>query len=186
MKRLQTSLAGNPRRPAQPGSLPRQRPVNEPRAPLALTIRHQLPHRLRFACSQPLTPGQLELLTALMGTLHPDLVIRPAAHRRGVVILRPGAALLCPALVANQLEAVLQAVNLHGPVRPPTAFERWLGDTRRGSIKLLMALAIAGWALPILPGTPFFLLAWWLGWRPEKTSGSAETQLEPAVLDPGP
>jgi hypothetical protein len=37
---------------------------------------------------------------------------------------------------------------------------------------VLMALAIAGWALPILPGTPFFLLAWWMGWRPEpKDSG---------------
>lgn len=48
-----------------------------------------------------------------------------------------------------------------------------------------MALAIAGWALPILPGTPFFLMAWWLGWRPEKRADSDETQLEPTLLQSG-
>ena len=63
--------------------------------------------------------------------------------------------------------------------------DRWLGQTRQGSIRVLMALAIAGWALPILPGTPFFLMAWWLGWRPEKQADSDETQLEPTLLQTG-
>ena len=59
--------------------------------------------------------------------------------------------------------------------------------SRQGSIKVLMALAIAGWILPILPGTPFFLLAWWLGWRPEpeqEAEASAEAELQPALLQP--
>lgn len=150
-----------------------------------LTIRHQLPHRLRLASPRELTPARLELLRAQMEPLHPDLVIRPTAHRCGVVVMRSSESLLCPALVVCQLEAVIRADPVHGPAPPPTAFNAWLGETRQGSIKVLMALAIAGWALPLLPGTPFFLLAWWLGWRPETTARSGEAEFEPAVLQPG-
>ncbi|MFM8525399.1 MAG: hypothetical protein ACKOCM_07240 [Cyanobacteriota bacterium] len=151
----------------------------------ALTIRHQLPHRLRLACSRELSGAELELVTAQLVLLHPDLVVRPTAHRRGVVITRPDDTLLCPALAVCQLAAVIRADEIHGPALPPSAFSLWLDDTRQGSIKVLMALAIAGWALPILPGTPFFLMAWWLGWRPETAPESAEPKLEPAVLEPG-
>lgn len=149
-----------------------------------LTIRHQLPHRLRLACSQELSEAQLELFSVQLEQLHPDLVVRPAAHRRGLVVLRSSEERLCPALVVCRLEAVIRAEAVHGPALPPSAFSLWLGETRQGSIKVLMALAIAGWALPILPGTPFFLLAWWLGWRPEPDPESGEAKLEPAVVQP--
>ena len=94
---------------------------------------------------------------------------------------------VCPAVVADLLDAALRAPSPHGPAEPPTALQRWLMQSRQGSIKVLMALAIAGWVLPILPGTPFFLLAWWLGWRPEpeqEPEASAEAELQPALLQP--
>ena len=36
----------------------------------------------------------------------------------------------------------------------------------------MIVMAILGWILPILPGTPFFFVAWWLGWRPSSTNQS--------------
>ena len=148
----------------------------------ALAIRHQLPHRLRLHCSTELSSAQLELIRNQLERIHPGVQVRATAHRRGLVISHHPQEVICPALAAGLLQAALDAQQLHGPAAPPTPLELWLGETRQGSIKVLMALAIAGWALPILPGTPFFLLAWWLGWRPDK---SEETQLEPTPLQPG-
>lgn len=64
------------------------------------------------------------------------------------------------------------------------ALMRLLRQSRQGSQKVLIALAIAGWALPILPGTPFFLLAWWLGWRPEQRTdrGAQPSQASKAII----
>jgi hypothetical protein len=161
--------------------------VNQSGAPIALNIRHQLPHRLRLDCAQELSNEQLHLIEAALQQLQPDWLVRAAAHRRGLVVSSLPEQRVCPAVVADLLDAALRAPSPHGPAEPPTALERWLMQSRQGSIKVLMALAIAGWVLPILPGTPFFLLAWWLGWRPEpeqEPEASAEAELQPALLQP--
>jgi hypothetical protein len=159
--------------------------VSPSRSDGGLTIRHQLPHRLRFDSAEPLSAERLQLIQTVFQELEPRWLVRGAAHRHGLVVSCHEEERLCPALVAGLVHAAVQAPDPHGPAEPPTAMGRWLGQTRQGSIKVLMALAVAGWALPILPGTPFFLLAWWLGWRPDSkpepgTSGEAE--LEPALL----
>ena len=151
----------------------------------ALAIRHQLPHRLRLHCNHDLSPSQLELISAHLERLQPGVMVRATAHHRGVVISHTVDQLICPALVAGLLQAALDADAVHGPATPPSPMDQWLGETRKGSIKVLMALAIAGWALPILPGTPFFLMAWWLGWRPDPQPDSEEAQLQPSLLQPG-
>lgn len=149
-----------------------------------LTIRHHLPHRLRITLAEPLGTERLELLSALLERVQPGLSVRSTSHRDGLVVAAPLDQIVCPALVISLVEASLQASAIHGPPAPPTPLQRWLGSTRQGSIKLLMALAVAGWVLPVLPGTPFFLLAWWLGWRPEPSAeDSAETQLQASPLE---
>ncbi len=146
----------------------------------ALLIRHHLPHRLRVHLATPITQDRLELIAALLEHVNPGLSVRSTAHRRGLVVAADTDQLVCPALVISLVELSLQAPDPHGPSVPPSAWQRWLGSTRQGSIKVLMALAVAGWALPVLPGTPFFLLAWWLGWRPQP---STEAELQPSGLE---
>lgn len=153
--------------------------MSGPGAGGGVIIRHQLPHRLRIDLPAAITDEQLELITVLMQRVEPGFHVRSTSHREGLVVSGPIDQLVCPALVISLVQASLRAPALHGPSLPPTAWQNWLGSTRQGSIKVLMALAVAGWALPILPGTPFFLLAWWLGWRPER---STETELQPATL----
>lgn len=143
-------------------------------------IRHQLPHRLRIDLPDPLTAERLELISSHFALIQPDVIVRSTSHGSGLVVSGSIDERVCPALVISLVQASMQAPAMHGPSTPPTAWQIWLGSTRQGSIKVLMALAVAGWALPVLPGTPFFLLAWWLGWRPPERSG--EPQLEPAAL----
>lgn len=161
--------------------------MNPSRTEGALSIRHQLPHRLRFDYDHPLSADQLLLIQIALQQLEPTWLVRAAAHRHGLVVTSLDEQRVCPALVANLVRAAVTAPDPHGPAAPPTAMERWLDQTRQGSIKVLMGLAIAGWILPILPGTPFFLLAWWLGWRPDPSHDaetSAEAELQPALLQP--
>lgn len=134
--------------------------------PSQLRIRHQLPHRLRVDFGAPLSPADLRSLIWHLERRHPDALIRPASSRRGLVIVsrHPGDPLLDP---LGSLKQLLAQPLTPIPAPPPTGWQQALATSKQRSRELLMVLAIAGWVLPILPGTPFFLLAWWMGWRPE-------------------
>jgi len=147
-------------------------------APIVFTIRHQLPHRLRLGFTEPLPSERLTWAADFLTDHWPSLQVRSSSQGRSFVLVSMTTSEhlpLCPALAATLLNEALLAPPMQGPAFPPTDMELVLDRARKGSIKLLMALAIAGWVLPILPGTPFFLMAWWLGWRPD--SDEAEQQL---------
>lgn len=154
--------------------------------PEAYAIRHRLPHRIRVQFEQPLSEPRLRSVIWLLSHQLADTTIRPYASGRGLVICSNDPT--CPLdepLAA--LDAVLSQPTAHLAEPPPIALVRLLRQTRQGSLRVLIALAIAGWALPVLPGTPFFLLAWWLGWRPEPTNAdnAQPGSLQSAIVNRG-
>ena len=136
-------------------------------------MRHRLPHRLRIDFGERLSPEQMRSVLWLLEHHFPNAVLREAASGHGLVISSRS--------ISEPLEDPLPRVQamLDHPIAqlpepPPPAWQQWVRQSRQGTLNVLMALAIAGWALPILPGTPFFLLAWWMGWRPEPKPSQAD------------
>lgn len=152
--------------------------------PSLFRIRHQLPHRLRVDFADPLSPADLRSLIWHLERQHPESIIRPASARRGLVIAsrHPGAPLVDP---LGSLKQLLAQPLSPIPAPPTTAWQQALAASKQRSRELLMVLAIAGWVLPILPGTPFFLLAWWMGWRPEAKDAPAGGDQANAITSQG-
>ena len=110
-----------------------------------LELVHQLPGRLRLRFRPPLPPHGVLGLQERIAAAWPDLPFRIWGLGQGVV-LGDGRDPLAPDLL-NRLTALLQEPIEHTP--------HW----QDALIEALLVLAILGWALPVLPGTPFFLLA---------------------------
>jgi hypothetical protein len=142
---------------------------------------HHLSHRIRLRFREPLTGPQLNQIRHHFQQSCPALAIRVVGSGFGLVIHASDFQLeLEISEVYDLLLEAWEAGSLHTVAPPPTVLEIGLEKTRQASIKLLLGLAIAGWILPILPGTPFFLVAWWLGWRPP--AEAEETGEEPQPL----
>jgi len=145
----------------------------------AYRVKHRLPHRVRVDFGERLSPEQMRSVIWLLEHHDPDATVRPAASGHGLVICsrNPEHPLNDP---LPRLEQVLQQPVAHLNEPPPLGIQKLIRQSHQGTLKILITLAIAGWALPILPGTPFFLLAWWMGWRPEPRTGI--TNAPPADL----
>lgn len=142
---------------------------------------HHLTHRIRLRFREPLAGPQLNRIRHHFQQNCPALAIRVVDSGFGLVIHASDCQLeLEITEVYDLLLEAYEAGPLHTVAPPPTILEIGLQKTRQASIKLLLGLAIAGWILPILPGTPFFLVAWWLGWRPP--AKAEETGEEPQPL----
>jgi hypothetical protein len=147
-------------------------PMHCPEAPAAnesYVVEHRLQHRVRIRFRQPLCSHRMRSLLWLMEQQQAGFALRPASSGRGLVLWS-----LNPEQSIHQglqlLEQTIQLPPAHLAAPPERGLPGVLQRSRLGSIKMLMALAVAGWALPVLPGTPFFLMAWWLGWRPPQPS----------------
>jgi hypothetical protein len=117
-----------------------------------LELIHELPGRMRLRFQPPMPVHQAIGLLERLSSTWPDLSFRLWGQGQGLVI-HNGNAPLSPDLI----------VELTALVREP---EKTTPHWREGLIEAFMLLAILGWALPVLPGTPFFLMALALrAWR---------------------
>ena len=128
---------------------------------------------MRFIFSNTLSPLEYLFLNSTFSYYYPYLILRQASLGQGCVVVSIQDHCIDAIKIQTWLDQYFLSPFPQGPIPPPTKLERVGRQTKKISIQAMLVLALLGWVLPILPGTPFFLMAWWLGWRP---SAKAKTQ----------
>lgn len=110
-----------------------------------LELIHELPGRVRLRFQPPMPMHQAIGLQERLSSTWPDFSFRLWGLGQGLVI-HNGNTPLSPDLIVELTALALEPVEIT---------PQW----RARLMEALMLLAILGWALPVLPGTPFFLMA---------------------------
>ncbi len=118
-----------------------------------LEVVHTLPCRLRLKFSPPLELHQAFGIQASLVEIYPYLPLRLWGLGQGLVI-GDGNTPIDPNLIAEIAQLLIKPID-------------HIASWRDRLIHFLMILAIFGCALPVLPGTPFFLLALALRYKPK-------------------
>jgi hypothetical protein len=135
-----------------------------------IEICHQLPQRLRLRFHPPISPENRIQVEAALEHHWPQLQWRDVNNGQGLVIRSQQEPLDPSGLIAT-IRSALGQPRIHRVALPPSRWDRAKQRLRQGSIKLFLGLAVAGWVLPILPGTPFFWLPGGWGGAPDNPTG---------------
>ena len=142
---------------------------------MSVFIKHETPKRVRFKFQRSLEREEFDLLKSTFSFYFPDLCLFPSSLRSGCVVCRIDGGHISSKSLLDFLNDFFAGCSPQGPACPPSRFESFRLQTIQAGINASLFLAVLGWILPVLPGTPFFLMAWWLGWRPS-TDSSEEVQ----------
>jgi len=142
---------------------------------LSVFIKHETPQRVRFKFQRSLEREEFDLLKSTFSLYFPDLCLFPSSLRSGCVVCRIDGGHISSKSLLDFLNDFFAGCSPQGPACPPSRFDSFRLQTIQAGINASLFLAVLGWILPVLPGTPFFLMAWWLGWRPS-TDSSEEVQ----------
>ena len=88
----------------------------------------------------------------------------------------------------SEIETVLSSIDkfFENPLeltidKPPTEKELRIIYFKEKTISLMIFLSVIGFILPLIPGTPFLLIAWSLGWRPKENQETNSIVKVPSV-----
>ena len=137
---------------------------------MSVTVEHVTAQRVRFKFPRSLKPEEFELLSSTFLSHFPRLFLFPSSLRSGCVIRASDGESLRSDILLGFLNSLFTGSFPQGPPCPPSRLESFRLQSIQVGIKASLVLAVLGWILPVLPGTPFFLVAWWLGWRPSSDS----------------
>ena len=137
-------------------------------------IKHTTKGRVRFKFPRILTTQEFFLLHSSITYTFTGLEIFPSSSFSGCVVRSTSDKQIDDEKLLIELDSFFQECFPYGPALPPTRFDSFRQKAISVSIQVSLILAVLGWILPILPGTPFFLVAWWLGWRPSSDSSKKD------------
>ena len=134
-----------------------------------IEIKHIIDKRIRFVFDKKLTRHQFSLMVYSFNFCHPLVCCYYSSEGRGCVLVSDFVISTRAYRFYEWFEKYFQGIEGFGPTLPPTKIETLLLETKEFSAQTMLTLALIGWILPVMPGTPFFLLAWALGWRPKNS-----------------
>lgn len=132
-------------------------------------IKHILKKRIRFVFEEKLTRHEFSLMVSSFNFSYPAIYCYCSSDGKGCVLVSDLAISSRAHQFYEWFDNYFQGIKGVGPVLPPTKIETFLLETKEFSAQTMLTLALIGWILPVMPGTPFFLLAWALGWRPKNS-----------------
>ena len=138
---------------------------------MQVTVKHRILGRVRYHWHKQLSLHEMHFMECLFMFEFPSCRFRPVSGNCGCVIHftdRTDHSLFFQ--LTNWISDFLEVADCYGPLPPPSKTDLLIGKAKGWTAQSMIVMAILGWILPILPGTPFFLLAWWLGWRPPSST----------------
>ncbi len=99
--------------------------------------------------------------------VYPKINLTKSSNFHGCILISVSSEVLNADEFLQWFNNYFQQVEAFGPARPPTKVDLLVLNTKKFSAQAMLVLAFLGWILPVMPGTPFFLIAWALGWRPK-------------------
>ncbi len=141
---------------------------------MSLSVKHRVFGRVRYHWKKKFSLHEIHLMEFSFLYDFPTCRFRPASGNTGCIIyFSEDNDQILFLQITNWVSDFLHFADCQGPLLPPTKTDLIIDKAKNWTAHSMIIIAILGWILPILPGTPFFLIAWWLGWRPSPAEKSA-------------
>ena len=141
---------------------------------MTIKIAHVLKNRVRFKFDFQIEFDNFKLMHDCFIFCFPHYSLHRSFQGYGCVV-QCSEELCLPIEILNKwFIEFFNTENLYGPYLPPSLWQQRKKKMNHIFIQVMMFFAIMGWILPIMPGTPFFLIAWSIGWRPPNSKHTIE------------
>ena len=142
---------------------------------MTITIIHAIKSRVRFTFDFNIDHSRFQLLKSSFLYCYPTYTLRQCNQGYGCVVTCSNDRTLIADELKEWLILFLNMEMIYGPYSPPTLWQLRRKKLNNVLIQMMIFFAIMGWILPIMPGTPFFLVAWSMGWRPPNSKHTIDS-----------